>query len=196
MYRASTTPRARGRPVGIDDMTVIPEREDQDRPASADREVKEIQDQYSEPVSSPTANATTRSSTSGRAPTTRSPNDDGASAPRKTDRPAGEGRQKSFNSIFMMADSGRPRFAGADPPARRHARPDGEARRLDHRDADHGELPRRPERAAVLHLDPRRPQRVRGHRAEDRELRLPDPPSGRRGARTRGHRGRLRHPTA
>jgi DNA-directed RNA polymerase subunit beta' len=30
--------------------------------------------------------------------------------------------------------------------ARRHARPDGEAGRLDHRDADHGELPRRPRR--------------------------------------------------
>ena len=36
---------------------------------------------------------------------------------------------------------GRPRLAGADPSARRHARPDGEAGRLDHRDADHGELP-------------------------------------------------------
>ena len=36
---------------------------------------------------------------------------------------------------------GRPRLGGADPPARRHARPDGQARRLDHRDADHGELP-------------------------------------------------------
>jgi DNA-directed RNA polymerase subunit beta' len=29
----------------------------------------------------------------------------------------------------------------ADPPAGRHARPDGQARRLDHRDAHHGELP-------------------------------------------------------
>ena len=47
---------------------------------------------------------------------------------------------------------GRARLGGADPAAGRHARPDGEAGRLDHRDADHGELPRRPERAAVLHL--------------------------------------------
>ena len=46
------------------------------------------------------------------------------------------------------------RLGGADPPAGRHARPDGQAGRLDHRDADHGELPRRPERAAVLHLAP------------------------------------------
>ncbi len=46
-------------------------------------------------------------------------------------------------------------FAGADPPAGRHARPDGEAGWLDHRDADHRELPRRPQRPAVLHLDPR-----------------------------------------
>ena len=50
----------------------------------------------------------------------------------------------------------RARFCGADSPAGRHARPDGEAGRLDHRDADHREFPRRPERAAVLHLDPRR----------------------------------------
>jgi len=49
-------------------------------------------------------------------------------------------KQKSFNSIFMMADSGARGFRGTDPPARRHARPDGQARRLDHRDADHGEL--------------------------------------------------------
>ena len=49
--------------------------------------------------------------------------------------------QKSFNSIFMMADSGARGSRGADPPARRHARPDGQAGRLDHRDADHGELP-------------------------------------------------------
>jgi DNA-directed RNA polymerase subunit beta' len=35
----------------------------------------------------------------------------------------------------------RARFRGADPPAGRHARPDGQAGRLDHRDAHHGELP-------------------------------------------------------
>jgi DNA-directed RNA polymerase beta' subunit len=64
--------------------------------------------------------------------------------------------QKSMNSVFIMADSA-PWFAGADPPAGRHARPDGQAGRLDHRDADHRELPRRPERPAVLHLDPRCP---------------------------------------
>ena len=49
--------------------------------------------------------------------------------------------QKSFNSIYMMADSGARGSRGADSSAGRHARPDGEAGRLDHRDADHGELP-------------------------------------------------------
>jgi DNA-directed RNA polymerase subunit beta' len=88
---------------------------------------------------------------------------------------------------------GRARFRGADPPAGRHARPDGQAGRLDHRDADHGELPRRPERSAVLHLHPRRPQGPGRHGAEDRELRLPDAPPGRRDAGPGGHRGRLRH---
>jgi len=36
--------------------------------------------------------------------------------------------QESFNAIYMMADSGA-RDRCTDPSARRHARPDGEARR-------------------------------------------------------------------
>ena len=88
----------------------------------------------------------------------------------------------------------RSRLRRADPPAGRHARPDGQARRLHHRDADHGELPRRPERAAVLHLHPRCPQGPGGHGAEDRQLWLPDAPSGRRDAGSGRHRGGLRHP--
>ena len=87
----------------------------------------------------------------------------------------------------------RARFRGADPAARRHARPDGQAGRLDHRDADHRELPRGPQRPAVLHLDPRRPQGSGRHRAQDRQLRLPDAASGRRHAGPGGDRGRLRH---
>ena len=43
--------------------------------------------------------------------------------------------------IYMMADSGLA-VRGADPPAGWHARPDGQAGRLHHRDADHRELPR------------------------------------------------------
>ena len=85
---------------------------------------------------------------------------------------------------------GRARLRRADPPARRHARPDGQARRLDHRDADHGQLPRGPERPAVLHLDPRRAQGPGRHGAEDRQLGLPDAPPGRRDAGPGGdHRG-------
>ena len=85
------------------------------------------------------------------------------------------------------------RFAGADAPARRHARPDGQAVGRDHRDADHLQLQGRPVGARILQLDPRRPQGPRGHRVEDRELRLPDPPSGRRRAGLHHHAGRLRH---
>ena len=99
----------------------------------------------------------------------------------------------SFNPIFMMADSGARGSGAADPPARRHARPDGQALRRDHRDADHGQLPRGPHRAAVLHLDARRPQGSRRHGAQDRELRLPHPPPGRRRAGLDHHRGGLRH---
>ena len=50
---------------------------------------------------------------------------------------------------------GCPRWRRADPPACRDARPDGQALGQDHRDADQGQLPRRPERARVLLLDPR-----------------------------------------
>ena len=87
----------------------------------------------------------------------------------------------------------RARFGGADPAVGRHARPDGQARRLDHRDADHGQLPRRPERAAVLQLHARRPQGPGRHGVEDGQLRLPDAPPGRRDAGSGGHAGRLRH---
>jgi len=45
----------------------------------------------------------------------------------------------------------------ADPPARRHARPDGESEGRDHRATDQGQLHGRPVGARVLHLDPRRP---------------------------------------
>ncbi len=69
------------------------------------------------------------------------------------------------------------------------ARPDGSIIET----PDQGQLPRRPERAAVLQLDPRRSQGPGRYRAEDRQLRLPDPSSGRRGAGRGGHRGRLRH---
>ena len=51
----------------------------------------------------------------------------------------------------------RPWLVQADPPARRHARPDGQSEGRDHRAPDQGQLRRRPVGARVLHLDPRRP---------------------------------------
>ena len=60
-----------------------------------------------------------------------------------------------------------PRLARPDPPAGRHARPDGQAaeeadrrHRRNHREPDHVELPRRPVGARVLHLDARRAARA------------------------------------
>ena len=78
---------------------------------------------------------------------------DGGRRPRRQDGEAGVVQ-------LHLHDGGlrRARLGGADPAARGHARPDGQAGRLDHRDADHREFPRRPERAAVLHLDARRAQ--------------------------------------
>ena len=112
---------------------------------------------------------------------------DGSGRPRRQDGQAGVVQ-------LHLHDGGlrRARLGGADPAAGGHARPDGEAGRLDHRDADHRELPRRPERAAVLHLDARRAQGPGRHGVEDGELGLPDAPPGRRHAGSRRHRGRLR----
>ena len=76
----------------------------------------------------------------------------------------------------------RPREQGQHRPARRHARPHGRPVRPHHRRARALELPRRHDRARVLHLHPRRPQGPRGHRAPHRRLGLPDPAPRRRGA--------------
>ena len=68
----------------------------------------------------------------------------------------------------------------ADPPARRHARPDGESEGRDHRAPDPGQLHGGPVGARVLHLDPRRPQGSRRHGAPHGRLGLPDAASRRR----------------
>ena len=83
-------------------------------------------------ASSPTASATTRSSTSGRTSPSRSPT-------RCSTRAGGREREQGgeFNPIYMMADSGARGSQAADPPARGHARPHGQALGRDHRDADH-----------------------------------------------------------
>jgi DNA-directed RNA polymerase subunit beta' len=56
------------------------------------------------------------------------------------DRHGKKVKQDSFNSIYMMADSGA-RFRCPDSSAGRYARPDGEAGRLDYRNADYHQLP-------------------------------------------------------
>ena len=88
---------------------------------------------------------------------------------------------------------GCPRLVQADPPARRDARPDGQPEGRDHRASDQGQLHGGPVGARVLHLDPRRPQGSRRHRAAHRRLRLPDAASGRRRPGRDHPRGRLRH---
>ena len=98
-----------------------------------------------------------------------------------------------FNPIYIMADSG---ARGSKQQIRQlagmrglMAKPSGEIIET----PDHGQLPRRPDRAAVLHLDARRPQGPGRHGAQDGRLGLPDPPAGRRGAGRDHHRARLRH---
>ena len=87
----------------------------------------------------------------------------------------------------------RARLREADASAGRHARPDDQAVRRDHRDADHLQLQGGAVGARVLQLDARRPQGSGRHGAEDGQLRLPDTPPGRRGAGLHHQRGGLRH---
>ena len=106
----------------------------------------------------------------------------------REDRPRRSGQLDLHDGPLRRA-----RLARADAPACRHARPDGEAVGRDHRDADHLQLQGGPLGARVLQLDARRPQGPRRHRAQDRQLRLSDAASGRRGAGLHHHAARLRH---
>ena len=101
--------------------------------------------------------------------------------------------QASFNSVYIMADSG---ARGSAAQIRQLAGMRGLMARPD------GSIIETPIKAnfregldvtAVLQLDARRAQRPGRYRVEDGELRLPDPSSRRRGAGRGGHRARLRH---
>ena len=86
---------------------------------------------------------------------------DGEARHRRGDRH--QGQQGPSEVVQLDLHDGRlrrPRLRGADPPARRHARPDGEARRLHHRDADHRELPRGLERICSTSSRPTAPARA------------------------------------
>ena len=162
--------------------------------AEAEKEVKEIEAQYTSGLVTQGERYNKVVDIWGRAGDTGRQGDDGAARHRGGHRPRRQGGQAGVVQLHLHDGRlRRARLGGADPAARRHARPDGQAGRLDHRDADHRELPRRPERAAVLHLDARRAQGPGRHGVEDGELGLPDAPPGRRDAGSGGDRGRLRH---
>ncbi len=80
-----------------------------------------------------------------------------------------------------------------DPPARGHARPDGQAVGRHHRAADPVELQGRPVGDRVLHLDQRRPQGSRRHGPQDRRRRLPHAAPRRHRPGRGDRRGGLRH---
>ena len=88
----------------------------------------------------------------------------------------------------------RPRQQAAGPPAVRRPRPHGQALRRNHRAPDPLLVPRGPDGARVLHLDPRRPQGPGRHRPQDRRRRLSHAQALRRGDGRHHRRGRLRRP--
>ena len=119
---------------------------------------------------------------------------------REVERGHRRGRRRRCRSNLARAEPHlhdgqlrRPWLVQADPPAGRHARPDGQPEGRDHRAPDQGQLHGGPDGARVLHLDPRRPQGPGRHGAAHRRLGLPHPPPGRRRAGRDRARGGLRH---
>ena len=121
------------------------------RDAEGDRQDR---DGASRRASSPRASATSRSSTSGRTRASRV-GEDMMQELRDDTRDGSRLRQPDL----LHGHVGRAWLGRPDPPARRHARPDGQAVGQDHRDADQGQLPRGP--AACSSTSRRRTARAR-----------------------------------
>ena len=102
------------------------------------------------------------------------------------------GRAEPAQPGVHDGDLGRARFDRAGQAARRHARADVRPVGPHSRDPGQGVAQRRPDRSRVLHLDARRAQGSRRHRAAHGRLGLPDAPSGRRRAGRDRPRRRLR----
>ena len=103
------------------------------------------------------------------------------------------GRAEPAQPGLHDGDLGRARFDRAGQAARRYARTDVRPVGPHSRDPGQGFAQRRPDRPRVLHLDARRAQGSRRHRAAHGRLGLPDAASGRRCAGRDRPRGRLRH---
>ncbi len=137
-------------------------------------------------ASSPPANVTTRSSTSGR--TAR----DQISNVMFQTLEHNQGK-KEYNPVYLMVDSGARgnRQQVASSPVCAASWPSLAA--TSSRSPILVELPRRSDGARILHLDARRAQRSGRHRAQDRGLRLHDAQTRGRVAGRDHPRGGLRH---
>ena len=170
--------------IGVDDMVIPAKKED--FLAAARKEVVEVEGQRNSGVI--TAGERHNKIIDIWHRTTESISDEMFREMKKSDQVGSE-----FNPIYIMADSG---ARGSKEQVRQLAgmrglmsKPSGEVIET----PDHGQLPRRPVGAPVLHLDARRPQGPRRHGAQDGRLRLPDAPARRRRpGRHRPPRG-LRH---
>jgi len=177
-----------GLSIAIDDMLIPQQKAEIIR--SAEREVKEIEAQYTSGLVTQGERYNKVVDIWGRAGDQVGKVMMEQLATEETKDRHGQGtRQESFNSIFMMADSG---ARGSVAQIRQlagmrglMAKPDGSIIET----PITANFREGPERPAVLHLDPRRAQGPCRHRAEDGELRLPDAATGRRDAGPGGHRG-------
>ena len=194
MYTGFSYATRAGVSIGVEDMAVPSEKKA--ILGAAEKAVKEIEEQYASGAGDPG-----RALQQGRRhlvvhQRAGRQGDDGQARNRGR---RGHGRKQRRAAVVQLdlhdGRLGSAWLRGPDSTARRDAivRPDGQAGRLDYRDADHRQLPGRSGRPPVLHLHARRPQGPGGHGAEDRQLRLSHATSGRRGTGPRGDRGGLRH---
>jgi len=192
MYMGFRMATRSGVSIGLEDMAVPDEKAG--ILAAAEKEVKEIQDQYA-------SGLVTNGERYNKVVDIWSHTNDRVAKSMMSklgkdsviDRDGKEVTQDSFNSIYMMADSG---ARGSAAQIRQlagmrglMAKPDGSIIETpitaNFRDGS--------ERYPVLHLDARCTQGSGRHGAQDRQLGLSDPPSGRRRAGHGGARGGLRH---
>ncbi len=139
MYTGFAYAALSGVSVGIDDM-VVPAAKYTEI-AEAEEEVREIQEQFQSGL----VTAGERynkvidiwASTNDRVAKAMMEN---LSSEQVINRQGEQEKQESFNSIYMMADSGARGFCCSDPSVGGYAWSDGASRWLDHRNANHGKL--------------------------------------------------------
>ena len=196
MYTGFSFAAKGGISICVDDMEVPKEKAK--LLAEANAEVKEIEDQYRQGLVTNGERYNKVVDIWGRAgDKIAKAMMDNLSKQKVIDREGKEVDQESFNSIYMMADSGArgsaaqiKQLSGMRGLMAKPQKAGAEGQQIIENPI---QLPRRPHCIAILYRHPRCAQRFGRYRFENRQLRLPDPPPGGRNPRFGGGGRRLRH---